>query len=212
MLDWRTMKNWLSAHQKKHKTCSDQQSKSFHKTLLLSNAFSNSLYDCDQVAFQDEVAARFEWKNVPNHSDHSQMWYEVNNSCQDDCESNNMEEHAERSEEEAKRFPEQLRMILDEERYSSAISWLNNGTSFAIHNKSVFEDDIIPIYFQIKRWKSFQKQLNVYGFEKLSGKRRVYYHPYFIKDEPSLMVLMKREKVWPRYKTIAISDTNASGR
>ena len=59
------------------------------------------------------------------------MWCEVNNNCQDQCESNNIEENAERSGEETKRFPKQSRMILDEERHSLVISWLNNRTSFS---------------------------------------------------------------------------------
>ena len=98
------------------------------------------------------------------------------------------------------RFPELLRTILDEEQHSSIISWQNDGISFAIHDKSLFETIVMPLYFQTNKWKSFQKQLNIYGFRKFNGQRRVHYHQFFVQDEPVLMTLMKREKVYPKYK------------
>jgi len=98
------------------------------------------------------------------------------------------------------KFPELLRTILDEEQHSSIISWQNDGVAFSIHDKSLFETIIMPLYFQTNQWKSFRKQLNIYGFRKFNGQRRVYYHQFFVHDEPVLMTLMKREKVYPRYK------------
>ena len=179
---------------KKHKTCSDQRSKSLDISLTseLSNLDNDHFLDHDQVAFQDEaITLHLEGENASN--------YEVDQ----------IEGNIDGSVEEAKRFPELLRMILDEEQHYSVISWRNDGKSFAIHNQSVFENELIPFYFQTKRWKSFQKQLNVYGFKKLLGNRRVYYHQYFVEDQPSLMNLMKRVKVWPRYKKAATNQTTS---
>ena len=101
---------------------------------------------------------------------------------------------------ETLRFPELLKTILDEEQHSSIMSWQNNGRAFAIHDQSLFEAIVMPLHFKTSKWKSFQKQLNVYDFQKVTGQRRVYNHQYFVKDEPVLMTLMKREKVYPRHK------------
>ena len=192
----------------KNKLYPDEQGKSLNisQSSLLSDFCVTSLFDCDQIALQDEVAACFEWEKVPHYSDLlSEMWQEVNSDSKDKRESNGMEVN-EKPEEEEQRFPQLLRMILNDERHSSVISWCNDGKSFAIHNQSVFENEIIPSYFLTKRWRSFQKQLNIYGFKKYLGKRRVYYHPYFVEDKPSVMASMKREKVWPRYKKTDASD------
>ena len=100
----------------------------------------------------------------------------------------------------ALRFPELLWTILGEEQHPSLISWRNDGRTFVIHDQSQFEAIVMPLYFQTTEWRSFQKQLNIYGFRKVNRQRRVYYHQYFMKDEPISMALIKREKVYPRRK------------
>ena len=129
-------------------------------------------------------------------TDLDQMWSELNSTLQEpEC---NEEMTAKKP--NKFRFPEQLRMILDEAQHSSALSWHHNGKSFIIHNQVAFENEILPLFFKTGRWKSFQKQLNIYGFERVEWQRRTYYHKYFIRKKPSLMNLMKREKVWPKSK------------
>merc|ERR1712151_88216 len=140
-------------------------------------------------------------------SDHdllSEISYGFNDTIKDNPEShgNNCTKHEESSE-MLKKFPEQLRMILEQPRHLSAISWKDDGNSFIIHDQAVFLNEIIPLYFKTSRWKSFQKQLNIYGFQRVEGQRREYYHQFFTRNEPILMRFMKREKVWPTSKTIS---------
>ena len=59
------------------------------------------------------------------------------------------------------RFPEKLRFILDNSQHSSAISWQYGGSSFAIHDDDLFQNEVLPLYFKTSKWKSFQKQLNI---------------------------------------------------
>ena len=118
-------------------------------------------------------------------------------------------ENKERSS-KALRFPELLWTILNEEQHLSLISWQNDGRTFVIYDQSQFAAIVMPLYFQTTEWRSFQKQLNIYGFRKVNERRRVYCHQYFVKDEPVLMTLMKREKVYPRHKRRSSSEVNIS--
>lgn len=121
-----------------------------------------------------------------------QMWSELNDISQEP-ESHEMVS-------KKIRFPEQLRLILDQDQHSQIMSWQRDGKSFAIHDQSEFQNDILPLYFETSRWKSFQKQLNIYGFQQVDRRKKIYHHKHFIKGDPHSMQLMKREKIWPRYK------------
>ena len=139
-------------------------------------------------------------------------WHALLNttSNHDSLEANDSISETKERSSETLRFPALLRKILDEEQHSSIISWQNDGIAFAIDDKSLFETIVMPLYFQTIEWKSFQKQLNIYGFRKFNGQRRVYYHQFFVQDEPVLMTLMKREKKYPRYKRNMSSEDNTS--
>ena len=102
--------------------------------------------------------------------------------------------------EKALRFPEQLRLILDRGHHSSAISWQSDGMSFAIRDHDLFLKEVLPVYFKTSRWKSFQKQLNIYGVKQVKEQTRVYYHKYLVRSNPKLVSRMKREKVWAKYR------------
>jgi len=68
-------------------------------------------------------------------------------------------------------FPEKLmRMLTEVENCGRAdvISFINNGTGFAIHKPDTFFKEIVPLYFRHSRLSSFKRQLNLYGFVSLS--------------------------------------------
>lgn len=104
--------------------------------------------------------------------------------------------------EEEMRFPEKLYKILSNEELASILSWTSNGNAFTIHKGKKFIRDIIPMYFDTSKWKSFQKQLNIYGFECTKDENRIatYRHRKFSQSQPQLVKEMKREKVWPRFR------------
>ena len=61
------------------------------------------------------------------------------------------------------------------------ISWEDKGRGFKVYAPRAFNEHVMPRYAQGKRktrYRSFQRQLNIYGFrmEKKSG---IYYHPSF---------------------------------
>lgn len=100
------------------------------------------------------------------------------------------------------RFPAKLyRMIfeMDKEGRSDVISFLPHGKAFAIHQEDVFIAEVLPRYFTNCQLPSFQKQLNLYGFHKITvgkdkGKLR-YFHASFLKGKPSLTEKIQRRRV-----------------
>jgi len=66
----------------------------------------------------------------------------------------------------------------------------------------------MPKYFRQSRLSSFQRQLNIYGFKRITTGHDVdgYYHELFLKDRPSLAVHMRRVGVKGTKKTPSRSE------
>jgi hypothetical protein len=67
-------------------------------------------------------------------------------------------------------FPWRLHEILEEvekKKLDHIVSWLPNGQAFQIHCQDSFSDVIIPMFFRHSRYKSFQRQLYLYGFRSI---------------------------------------------
>ncbi|KDO29268.1 hypothetical protein SPRG_05448 [Saprolegnia parasitica CBS 223.65] len=62
------------------------------------------------------------------------------------------------------------------------ICWSDDGASFTVVNSSKLAWEALPQYFKHNKYRSFQQQLNMYGFTKASKARAsscVYSHPLF---------------------------------
>jgi hypothetical protein len=110
-------------------------------------------------------------------------------------------------------FPWKLHRILEHTEKSgqdSIVSWLPDGTSFRIHLKKEFSEQIMPTFFNTTKFKSFQRNLNLWGFETI-GKgpnKGARFHRFFVKGKPALCKSMTRVKVKgqstrPRYPSSA---------
>lgn len=77
------------------------------------------------------------------------------------------------------------------------VSWQPHGRAFKIHNQEAFEDEILPKYFVMTKKTSFLRQLNLYGFHRLSGglDKGGYYHELFLRGMPFLSRRMRRQKI-----------------
>ena len=98
------------------------------------------------------------------------------------------------------KFPLRLFQLLDDaknERFEHIVSWLPSGKAFKVHNSHAFEEHIISRYFRQTRYKSFQRQLNLYGFQRIqSGEDTgAYFHCLFIRNNFHLLCLINRSKV-----------------
>jgi hypothetical protein len=103
-------------------------------------------------------------------------------------------------------FPKKLHRILDEadqEGNSHIITFLPSGTAFSILDSNKFVTKVMPKYFWTNRITSFQRQLNMYGFKRITEgpERGAYFHPFFIKGRHDLIHSIKRKKVTPRPST-----------
>lgn len=94
-------------------------------------------------------------------------------------------------------FPEKLHRMLKEiedDGKDDIIGFFLHGRAFAIHDSERFIKEIMPKYFKQSRISSFQRQLNLYGFTRITSGPDAggYYHELFLKGRPNLAVHMRR--------------------
>ena len=78
-------------------------------------------------------------------------------------------------------FPYKLHKMLEYVENSgmeSVVSWLPHGRAFKVHKPEAFMKTVVPVFFKQNKYKSFQRQLHLYGFERITegkdkGKIRV---------------------------------------
>jgi HSF-type DNA-binding len=69
------------------------------------------------------------------------------------------------------KFPHKLHQMLadlEQQGRSDIASFMPHGRAFAIHKPAEFTKDIMPKYFRMSRFSSFQRQLNLYDFQRIS--------------------------------------------
>ena len=101
----------------------------------------------------------------------------------------------------AEPFPAKVHRMLSEleqqEGGTDIASFLPHGRAFIIHKPKKFTEEIMPKYFRMSRFSSFQRQLNLYDFQRITeGKDKgAYYHELFLYGRPALTMKMKRTKI-----------------
>ena len=69
-------------------------------------------------------------------------------------------------------FPYRLHhMLEDAEKHGKQdiVSWMPFGRSFKVHKPDRFVKEVASIYFNLKQYKSFKRQLHNYGFTKIES-------------------------------------------
>jgi hypothetical protein len=102
-------------------------------------------------------------------------------------------------------FPLQLHVVLDSvetEGLDSIVSWLPDNSGFKVHCPDAFVAQVMPRFFNQSKYKSFQRQLNIWGFQRVQGGPGAgsYQHHSFVRGEPSRCCEMKRIKIKGIYK------------
>lgn len=97
-------------------------------------------------------------------------------------------------------FPLKLHAMLDQieaDGLAHVISWQSHGRAFLVHKPQEFVSHVMPTYFRQTKLTSFQRQLNLYGFCRLTrgNDNRGYYHELFLRGKPFLCKKMSRTKV-----------------
>jgi len=78
----------------------------------------------------------------------------------------------------------------EKEGWRDIVSWAPDGLSFHVHDIDRFMSDVLPAYFNQTKFKSFQRQLNFYGFDRIVnyGTRglETYSHRYLIRGNQEM--------------------------
>ncbi|GKY94424.1 hypothetical protein MPSEU_000408300 [Mayamaea pseudoterrestris] len=97
-------------------------------------------------------------------------------------------------------FPERLHQVLEQverDGYAHIISWQPHGRCFLIHKPKEFAEHVMPKYFRVSKLTSFQRQLNLWGWSRLTRgpDASAYYHELFLRGREFLSKRMLRVKV-----------------
>jgi hypothetical protein len=97
-------------------------------------------------------------------------------------------------------FPLRLQRMLDKleaDGNASIVSWLPHGRGFMVHDTDRFVNELMPIYFNQTKYSSFQRQLHMYNFSRITTGRDkgAYWNVHFQRGKPSLTVHMPRTRV-----------------
>jgi len=100
-------------------------------------------------------------------------------------------------------FLSKLWRLVDSISNNDLISWSPNGKSFIIRNQAKFAKDVLPLYFKHNNMASFIRQLNMYGFRKITHIENTglkiendeieFYHAYFVKGQENMLEYIKRK-------------------
>jgi len=77
------------------------------------------------------------------------------------------------------------------------VCWSDHGESFRIVDRTKFAQDVLPLYFKHDNLRSFIRQLNIYGFQRVpnaSGRDRTmeFQHPMFTRNGVRQLKEIKR--------------------
>ena len=103
------------------------------------------------------------------------------------------------SEKPAKKIPNSFILktfqMLDKDKFDRIIRWTSEGLSFIIIDLAAFNNTVLPLYFKHKNISTFVRQLNMYGFHKISDQSLEFSHPLFQKSDKSLLIRIYRKTV-----------------
>lgn len=96
-------------------------------------------------------------------------------------------------------FPWKLQQMLNTcamDGKESIVSWVPHGKAFKVHDVPLFVSEILPLFFKQTKYKSFQRQLNLWGFRRIQKgpEKGAYHHKQFLRDQPDLCCHLSRQR------------------
>ncbi|UJR09806.1 hypothetical protein I4U23_014032 [Adineta vaga] len=114
-------------------------------------------------------------------------------------------------------FLAKLWALVNDESCDDLITWDPSGASFHVYDQSRFAREVLPRYFKHNNFASFIRQLNMYGFRKIStiehGSLKTerddieFAHPSFVRGHDELLELIKRRAPDNHQQKIIIQPT-----
>jgi hypothetical protein len=97
-------------------------------------------------------------------------------------------------------FPVKLHEMLNQiesDGLADVVSWASHGRCLCVHKPKEFVRHVMPHYFKQTKMASFQRQLNLYGFSRLTGgpDKGGYYHELFLRGKVSLAYKIHRMRI-----------------
>lgn len=94
-------------------------------------------------------------------------------------------------------FPVKLHNLLEDNLHADIISWQPHGRCFILRNPKEFLAEVMPKYFKQTKLTSFQRQLNLYGFNRLTSgpDKGGYYHELFLRTKEEICTTMVRMRI-----------------
>jgi len=97
-------------------------------------------------------------------------------------------------------FPIKLHEMLnsvEEEGLSHIVSWQPHGRCFIIRKSEEFEKQLLERFFGVTKKSSFQRQLNMYGFKRITQGNDAgsYYHELFLRGKVFLAYQIRRTRI-----------------
>ena len=119
------------------------------------------------------------------------------------------------SDDDNRQFPWKLHDVLaasERNGYTHIISWLPDGDAFMVNDKVEFANEIMPKYFNSKKFKTFQRNLNLWGFRTLTKNpnKGAVFHPDFLRSNPDQCNLMKRIRIRKKSPKMTLEEFQAS--
>ncbi|XP_062524402.1 heat shock factor-d isoform X6 [Bombyx mori] len=114
-------------------------------------------------------------------------------------------------------FLGKLWKLVNDSETNQLISWSPGGKTFVIKNQADFARELLPLYYKHNNMASFIRQLNMYGFHKITSVENgglryekdeiEFSHPCFMKGHAYLLEHIKRKIAIPK----SVVTSNESG-
>lgn len=87
--------------------------------------------------------------------------------------------------------------MVDDPSSNDVISWNEDGTTFVVWKTAEFAKVLLPNYFKHDNFSSFVRQLNTYGFRKISQNKWEFANENFKQGQQELLTEIHRRKMAP---------------
>lgn len=87
-------------------------------------------------------------------------------------------------------------MLVEDPATDDVVSWNSDGSAFVVWQPAEFARDLLPTLFKHSNFSSFVRQLNTYGFRKITTSQWEFSNDKFKKGEKNLLREIRRRKAW----------------